>query len=97
MPDNKLVTILTAKDLTEPVFNEAARHAKKYAKVLTATVAVGATAAAVAITKIAKETMAAAQVQIDAEKKLEAVIKATGGAAGYTTAELKKTPVIHHL
>jgi hypothetical protein len=39
---------------------------------------------------LAREFAALAQVQVDAETKLAAVIKATGGAAGFTADEMKK-------
>ncbi|RKY09276.1 MAG: hypothetical protein DRP56_02850 [Planctomycetota bacterium] len=90
MADAKLVTILTAKDMTEAAWRSATRHAERYAKALTAIVAISATGAAAAITKMAVDSAKAAKVQIDAEKKLEAVIRATGGAAGYTADEMKK-------
>ena len=43
-----------------------------------------------AIKNFAQEAIGLAKIQADAEKKLEAVLKATGGAAGLSAKELKK-------
>jgi hypothetical protein len=56
------------------------------------TLALGTGAAFVAMQKamgIAKESIALAEVQIDAERRLGAVIKSTGGAAGLTLKQMK--------
>lgn len=61
----------------------------KNAKVAMAAVAVAATVAGAKLIAVGRQSIELAERQINAEQRLAAVIRATGGAAGFTASELE--------
>ncbi|MBW1778750.1 MAG: phage tail length tape measure family protein, partial [Deltaproteobacteria bacterium] len=98
--DISMAIVLTGKNMAKQAFDGATRDIKKLDTASVALkksfMAVSAAAAAVAgvglykLNQAMREGIQLAGVQEKAEAKLEAVIRATGGAAGYTAQEMKE-------
>ncbi len=85
-PDHKLEILMTARDTSRRAFEQVTRRIKSIGIVATA----AAGTAAYAMQRIGREAIALAIEQEKAEAKLEAVVRATGKAAGFSADEIKK-------